>query len=406
MTERNEHTARPGRERQPAQPGATPDQTAPAGPGARPAAPAASGGFAASGSPEPAPTMRGIDAVAVYCGSSAGDDPAFARAADSVGRILAEHGVTLVYGGGSVGLMRRVADAALAAGGRVHGVITRELADREIAHPDLTELEIVDTMAQRKARMSALADAFLALPGGSGTLEEIFEQWTWSQIGLHDKPCAFLDVNGYYTPLRAFLGSAVDHGFIRAAYVDTLRFASTVAEALAGFRAFVAPERKWARSGRSGEQVLRIAALVLNDPDGRTLLVRKRGTSGFMQCGGKLEPGETPRQALVREAAEELGLRLDPDAVEHLGRFRAVALNEPDTHVDADAFFLAADRAVCAGLQPDREIAELVWLDPVTTVTGGEPEVEIAPLSAETLMPIAAARAARARRARADVTRA
>jgi uncharacterized protein (TIGR00730 family) len=153
--------------------------------------------------------------VSVFCGSSAGIDPRFAQAASEFGALLAKEEITLVYGGGHVGLMGILADAVLANGGKVIGVIPRALWDREVGHRNVTELHVVETMHERKAMMASLADAFVALPGGLGTLEEIFEVWTWAQLGIHDKPCGFLDVLGYYSPLLTFLDRAVDAGFVR-----------------------------------------------------------------------------------------------------------------------------------------------------------------------------------------------
>jgi uncharacterized protein (TIGR00730 family) len=153
--------------------------------------------------------------VCVFCGSSAGNDPGFAQAASEFGVLLAREGITLVYGGGHVGLMGILADAVLANGGKVIGVIPRALWDREVGHRNLTELLVVETMHERKAMMASLADAFVALPGGLGTLEEIFEVWTWAQLGIHDKPVGFLDVDGFYAPLLAFLDHGVDAGFVR-----------------------------------------------------------------------------------------------------------------------------------------------------------------------------------------------
>src|SRR5437764_13261011 len=156
--------------------------------------------------------------VTVFCASSIGHDPAYAAAARAFGALLAREGIALVYGGGHVGLMGQLADAALEAGGHVTGVIPRALWDREVGRRALTELHVVETMHERKALMASLADAFVALPGGLGTLEEIFEVWTWGQLGIHAKPCGFLDVSGYYAPLLAFLDRAVEEGLVRTAH--------------------------------------------------------------------------------------------------------------------------------------------------------------------------------------------
>lgn len=153
--------------------------------------------------------------VGVFCGSNVGTAPEFADSARSLGRLLAVRKIGIIYGGGSVGLMGELADAALSDGGEVVGVIPRALWEREIGHRGLTKLHVVETMHERKALMAELSDAFIALPGGLGTLEEIFEIWTWAQLGLHGKPCGFLNVNGYYTPLVGFLDSAVAAGFLR-----------------------------------------------------------------------------------------------------------------------------------------------------------------------------------------------
>ena len=155
-----------------------------------------------------------LSAVAVYCGSNHGADPAYAQAAAALGRLLAERGIRLVYGGGHVGLMGVLADAALASGGEVFGVITRALQAKEVAHDALTSLTVVDTMHERKAAMADAADAFVMLPGGYGTFEEFFEAVSWTQLGVHDKPCGVLDVAGYYAPLRTLLDEARRQGFV------------------------------------------------------------------------------------------------------------------------------------------------------------------------------------------------
>ncbi len=160
--------------------------------------------------------------VCVFCGSSLGTNPAFAAAAGRLGTGLARRGVGLVYGGASVGLMGVVADAALAAGGRATGVITESLAGHEIAHSALNDLHVVTTMHERKSLMSELSDAFVMLPGGFGTCEEFMEAVTWAQLGIHDKRCGILNVHGFFDDLLAFLGTAVDQGFIRARQVQGL----------------------------------------------------------------------------------------------------------------------------------------------------------------------------------------
>jgi uncharacterized protein (TIGR00730 family) len=154
-----------------------------------------------------------VKAVCVYCGSSFGTDPAYLEATQTLARTFAKQGIRVVYGGAAVGLMGALADATLEAGGDVVGVIPRQLVDREIAHKGLTELHVVSTMHERKALMAELSDAFVALPGGIGTLEELIEVFTWSQLGLHSKPLGVLNVNGYYDGLGAFLDHAVEQGF-------------------------------------------------------------------------------------------------------------------------------------------------------------------------------------------------
>jgi len=160
--------------------------------------------------------------VCVFCGSSPGANPAFAAAARQLGTALARRGLGLVYGGASVGLMGEVADAVIAAGGRATGVITESLAGHEIAHSALSDLHVVTTMHERKALMSELSAAFVMLPGGFGTCEEFMEAVTWAQLGIHDKRCGIVNVDGFFDDLLAFLGHAVDQGFIKARQVEGL----------------------------------------------------------------------------------------------------------------------------------------------------------------------------------------
>jgi uncharacterized protein (TIGR00730 family) len=178
--------------------------------------------------------------VCVYCGSRHGRRPAYAEAARSLGRAIGERGWQLVYGGGKVGLMGEVADAVLAAGGRAIGVIPESLLRREVGHRGLHELHVVPDMHQRKRLMAERADAFVALPGGIGTLEELFEVWTWRQLGYHDQPIGLLDVDGYYAALLAFVQQMVDEGFLSIEQRQVLRVGSDAAglldemQALAG----------------------------------------------------------------------------------------------------------------------------------------------------------------------------
>ena len=161
--------------------------------------------------------MSTLKRICVFCGSSVGSRPAYAAAARELGRTLAERGLGIVFGGGKVGLMGVLADAALEAGGEAIGVIPEALVAREIGHNGLTKLHVVRSMHQRKTLMADLADAFIALPGGYGTFEEFFEAVTWTQLGIHNKPCGLLNVDGYYDALLALLGRAVADGFVRDA---------------------------------------------------------------------------------------------------------------------------------------------------------------------------------------------
>jgi uncharacterized protein (TIGR00730 family) len=184
--------------------------------------------------------------ICVFCGSSMGFDPAYAEQARALGKLLAERGIGLVYGGASVGTMGAVADGALAAGGEVIGVIPEHLSSVEISHAGLTELHVVADMHQRKAKMAALSDGFLALPGGAGTLEELFEIWTWSQLGLHTKPLGLVDVGGFYRPLWTFVEHMVSEGFLRAEHRDVIMMDADPAVLLGKFAEYTPPEApKW-----------------------------------------------------------------------------------------------------------------------------------------------------------------
>ncbi|MEA2545229.1 MAG: hypothetical protein QOI09_502 [Chloroflexota bacterium] len=191
--------------------------------------------------------LRSLRSICVFCGASSGNDPHYAAAATAVGERLAGLGIQLVYGGGRLGLMGAVADGALAAGGRVVGVIPRGLVDRELAHPDVTELRIVDTLHERKALMAELSDGFIALPGGLGTLEELAEVLSWAQLDLHEKPVGLLDVVGYFASLEAFLDHAVAEGFIAERHRRLLLVDDDLDGLLAAFAAWRPPAGRFDR---------------------------------------------------------------------------------------------------------------------------------------------------------------
>jgi len=185
--------------------------------------------------------------VCVFCGSSPGARPAYAEAAEELAALLVANGIGVVYGGGGVGLMGRLADAVLAQGGEITGVIPDALVDREIGHPGVRDMRTVGSMHERKALMAELSDAFVALPGGIGTLEELVEVFTWSQLGLHRKPCGLLDVEGYYEELAAFLDHAVRERFLREEHRSTLIVEREPAALLERLRAYEpeAIQPKW-----------------------------------------------------------------------------------------------------------------------------------------------------------------
>lgn len=187
-----------------------------------------------------------IKRICVYCGSSPGRDPAFSLAAASLAETMCERGIGLVYGGAAVGVMGALANAVLEAGGEAIGVIPKSLAIKEVAHANLTELHVVTSMHDRKAMMAELADGFIALPGGWGTLEEIFEILTWAQLGFHEKPCGLLNIEGYYDGLIGFLDNAIEQQFVREACRPMLMTANNPASLLDQFAVYRAPKvRKW-----------------------------------------------------------------------------------------------------------------------------------------------------------------
>lgn len=188
-----------------------------------------------------------MKSICVYCGSNPGKRPAYQSAAKNLGVALAKNGISLIYGGASVGIMGLLADTVLAEGGEVIGVMPQALVDKEVAHHGLTELKVVQSMHERKAMMVELADGFIALPGGLGTLEEIFETLTWAQLGFHQKPCALLNTEGYYDHLTRFLAHAVEQRFIKDNYQEILLVDATPEALLASILNHTppAPSQKW-----------------------------------------------------------------------------------------------------------------------------------------------------------------
>ncbi len=185
-----------------------------------------------------------MNRLAVYCGSAMGADPAFADLARALGAEMARRGIGLVYGGGRLGLMGVVADAVLEGGGEVHGVIPQALVDLEVAHTGLTELHLVGSMHERKAKMTELCDAFVAIPGGIGTLDELFEAWSWNALGYHAQPFALLNCNGFWDGMIAFLDHVAASGFMSPARRGQLLVAETIGEAIDKLDAAIGGERK------------------------------------------------------------------------------------------------------------------------------------------------------------------
>ena len=193
-----------------------------------------------------------MKSICVFCGSRPGNDPAYAKAAEALGRTLAQSGITLVYGGGHVGLMGVVADAALDAGGEVIGVMPRALVEREISHTTLTKLHVVGSMHERKALMADLAEGFIALPGGTGTLEEFFEMLTWAQLGEHEKPCGLLNTGGYYDSLLTVFDHMVEKGFVSSEHRKLVLVESDPDAMLDAFARYSPPKTvKWITPGET-----------------------------------------------------------------------------------------------------------------------------------------------------------
>jgi uncharacterized protein (TIGR00730 family) len=289
--------------------------------------------------------------LTVFCGSSTGRSPVYAEAARSLGREMVKRGIGLVYGGAGVGLMGVLADSMLEGGGEVIGVIPRHLVAREIAHADVSDLRVVETMHERKALMAELGDAFVALPGGVGTLDELFESWTWAQLGLHLKPCAVLNVDGYFDSLLQLIDHTVREGFMRSEYGRTLiaeREPGALLDRIATYRPL---GEKWTVDALGWVRI----------ENRRLLTVRTSGKDAFYLPGGKREPGESDLDALLREVREEVSVRLLPDTLVPVGTFRAPAHDyPPGTSVDLVCYMADFE----GDIKPASEIDEMAWLGP------------------------------------------
>lgn len=302
--------------------------------------------------------------ICVFCGSSPGRGSTYLRAATDVGTLLAQRGIGVVYGGGNIGLMGAVADAAMAAGGEVVGVIPQHLADREVAHRDVTELHIVADMHERKALMARLSDAFITLPGAAGTMEELFEIWTWAQLGLHEKPVGLLDVGGYYGHLRTFIDQTVTEGFLKPQHRSMLIVESDAAILLKRFADYQPPAAKFSTGVAS--ELLDVDPVPPIDVlgwvcvrDGKVLMVRSRDNELLYLPGGKREPGESDVTALSREVREEVGVHLVPESFSYFERVREPA----DGFADGRQVHMTCYVADFEGeLSPSGEITELAWV--------------------------------------------
>lgn len=183
--------------------------------------------------------------IAIFCGSSKGNNPIYEDEAKKVGEFFAKNGIELVYGGGAVGLMGIISKSVMENGGKTYGVIPQHLKDKEIAQDGLSELHVVKDMHTRKAMMAERAEAFVAMPGGAGTMEEIFEVWTWMQIGYHQKPCVFYNTNGFYDKLLDFIAHMVDEGFLYKKYLEGLIVVHSPEELLEAVKNHKSPKSKW-----------------------------------------------------------------------------------------------------------------------------------------------------------------
>lgn len=303
--------------------------------------------------------------ICIFCGSGFGKRAEYAAAAQTLVKNLAAQNIGLVYGGAAIGLMGLIADTMLEAGGEVIGVIPKSLKDREIAHPNLSALHVVETMHERKAKMAELSDAFIAIPGGAGTLEEIAEVWTWAKLGIHHKPCGFLNVAGYYDQLFGFLGHMKAEQFIQAKYHDMLCIAESPSALLDQFAHYSPPQTPLSQPAAialatptTSQTVVDVIAWICIE-EKRLLCARSHGKDVFYLPGGKREPGETDWDGLQREVAEEVSVTLIKET------FKSVITIEEIAHGYAQPteVIMKCFQANYTGmLIPTSEIEQLAWL--------------------------------------------
>lgn len=308
--------------------------------------------------------------ICIFCGSGFGKRADYTEAAQTLVKTLAAQNIGLVYGGAAIGLMGLIADTMLEAGGEVIGVIPQALKDREIAHPNLSALHVVDSMHERKAKMAELSDAFIAIPGGAGTLEEIAEVWTWAKLGIHHKPCGFLNVAGYYDQLFAFLTHMVDEQFIQAKYHDMLCIAESPSALLDKFAHYVPPQTPLSPSDAAGlttspppsnippSNIVDVIAWICIK-EKRLLCARSQGKDVFYLPGGKREPGESDWDGLHREVQEEVGVALIKETFETVITIEEIAHGYArPTQVIMKCFQAGYTGAIA----PASEIEQLAWL--------------------------------------------
>ncbi len=304
-----------------------------------------------------------MHSISVFCGSSAGTDDIFQASAYQLGKYFANHGIQLVYGGANVGLMGAVANGVIENGGKVIGVLPLFLRNVEIAHKNLTQLIIVESMHERKTKMNELSDGVIMLPGGFGTLEEFFEMLTWAQLGLHKKPLAILNINGFYDELLSLIQKMVRKGFLKQANQDMIMVGDNIATLIDKMKNYKAPaEGKWIDKSQNSliENIALPTAGLIIIKDNKLLLAYSKHKMAWYLPGGKVDIGESPRSALQREIKEELNIVLNPKLLLYYCHITAPAYGEnPNIIMEQDCFLYKLDEDI----QPSNEISAVKYFD-------------------------------------------